>query len=68
MKVTYVVKFAGRKKGALGVREDLEAEVTIDDSKPFEDVVLSLYDNYEHIAYPVHIYKDGKRVKKYYFD
>lgn len=46
----YHIIFRGRKKGAIGYSERQEVTVEAED---FEQAQLRLYDNYEHVAFPI---------------
>jgi hypothetical protein len=46
----YLIKFNGRRKGAIGVFEDFEVQVEANSKK---QALNKLYENYEHIHNPV---------------
>lgn len=50
MKRIYSVNFIGRKRGAIGIVYPIDETVQSDKVLSDEQILLKLYDNYEHIS------------------
>ena len=54
----YTIRFSARLKGAIGILQAFEETIEADSE---EQVILKLYDTYEHLQRPYFVQADGSR-------